>query len=162
MDNADLMDEVVRRLGAAKAPYCVIGGQGVNAYVDPLVSLDLDLVVTAAAIEPLLAALPPHVTVERFPHSINVSATGSDLRVQLQLDPRYADFPARASERLVLGRPMRVAAVQDVLSGKVWAASDPARRASKRQKDLADIARLIERYPDLRGQVPSAILDRLL
>jgi len=81
---------------------------------------------------------------------------------QLQLDPRYADFPARASERLVLGRPMRVAAVQDVLSGKVWAASDPARRASKRQKDLADIARLIERYPDLRGQVPSAILDRLL
>lgn len=161
MDQADLMDEIVRRLAATEAPYCVIGGQGVNAYVEPLVSLDLDLVVTVAAVDSLLAGLRPHVRVERFPHSINVSDAGSDLRVQLQLDPRYADFPARASERLVLGRPMSVAAVQDVLSGKVWAASDPTRRASKRQKDLADIARLIERFPDLRAQVPSAILDRL-
>jgi len=162
MDHADLMDEILRRLEDARVPYCVIGGQGVNAYVDPLVSLDLDLVVAAASIDSLLATFPPHMKVERFPHSINVSAAGSDLRIQLQLDPRYAEFPARASERLVLGRSMRVAAVQDVLSGKVWAASDLERRASKRQKDLADIARLIERYPDLRAQVPTAILDRLI
>ena len=162
MDHAELMDEILSRLGAARSLYCVIDGQGVNAYVDPLVSLDLDLVVAAAGIEPLLAALPPHVKVERFPHAINVSATGSDLRVQLQLDPGYADFPARAAERLVLGRTMRVAAAADVLSGKVWAALDPERRASKRQKDLADIARLIERFPDLRGQVPQALLDRLI
>ncbi len=113
MDYADLMDEVVRLLGAAKVPYCVIGGQGVNAYVEPLVSLDLDLVVTATGIDPLLAALSPRVKVERFPYFINVSAAGSDLRVQLQLDPRYADFPKRASEELVLGRRMSVAAVQD-------------------------------------------------
>jgi hypothetical protein len=36
------------------------------------------------------------------------------------------------------------------------------RRASKRQKDLADIARLLESYPQLRAQVPPAILHRLL
>jgi hypothetical protein len=55
-----------------------------------------------------------------------------------------------------------VACVEDVLSGKVWAASDPARRASKRQKDLADIARLLESDPELRAQVPRELLDRLV
>lgn len=162
MDQADLMDELVRRLEESRVPYCVIGGQGVNAYVEPLVSLDLDLVVASASVDQLLAALPRHVAVGRVPHSINLSAADSGLRIQLQLDPRYAEFPARATERLVLGRRMRVADARDLLSGKIWAALDPARRASKRQKDLADIARLLERYPEMRVGVPQAILDRLV
>jgi hypothetical protein len=37
---------------------------------------------------------------------------------------------------------------------------DPARRPSKRQKDLADIARLLEAYPALRENVPTEVLDR--
>ena len=55
-----------------------------------------------------------------------------------------------------------MAAVDDVLRGKIWAAQDSTRRASKRQKDFADIARLIEAFPELREQVPPAILARLL
>jgi hypothetical protein len=55
-----------------------------------------------------------------------------------------------------------VARLEDVLRGKVWAASDPNRRASKRQKDLADIARLLEEHPGLRELVPQAILHRLI
>jgi hypothetical protein len=39
---------------------------------------------------------------------------------------------------------------------------DPERRASKRQKDLADIARLLEHRPDLRAHVPELVLDRLV
>jgi hypothetical protein len=39
---------------------------------------------------------------------------------------------------------------------------DPERRASKRQKDLADIARLLEVRPELRSQVPNSILAKLL
>jgi hypothetical protein len=162
MDHADLMSDVLHRLEARDVPYCVIGGQAVNAYADPLVSLDLDLVIATEDIERVLTSLPSHVKVERFAHSINLSAPQSQLRVQLQLDPRYADFPDRASEQSVLGTRMRVAALDDVLKGKVWAVSDPERRASKRQKDLADIARLIERFPELRTQVPQTILDRLL
>jgi hypothetical protein len=50
----------------------------------------------------------------------------------------------------------------DVLHGKIWAASDETRRPSKRQKDLADIARLLEVQPHLRELVPRAILDRLI
>jgi hypothetical protein len=99
---------------------------------------------------------------ERFPHSVNVSAAGSDLRVQIQTDPRYEPFIARATERELLGIRMPVAAIEDVLQGKVWAAEDSTRRASKRQKDLADIARLLEARPDLRARVPESILQRLV
>ncbi len=34
--------------------------------------------------------------------------------------------------------------LDDILAGKIWAVSDSDRPASKRQKDLADIARLLE------------------
>jgi hypothetical protein len=54
-----------------------------------------------------------------------------------------------------------VARIDDVLEGKVWAAADSTRRPSKRQKDLADIARILEAFPDLRDRVPDAILRRL-
>ena len=60
------------------------------------------------------------------------------------------------------GSTLPVAAIEDLLQGKVWAASDTSRRASKRQKDLADIARLIEARPELRDRVPREILDKLL
>lgn len=162
VDDAGFLDRLLRLLETLDVSYCVIGGQGVNAYAEPLVSLDLDLVIAAEDLERVLAALPVGAHVERFAHSVNVSIPESDLRLQLQTDSRYLAFPARASVRPVLGTPMRVAAVEDVLTGKVWAASDTTRRASKRQKDLADIARLIERFPDLRTQVPREIVEKLL
>jgi hypothetical protein len=62
----------------------------------------------------------------------------------------------------VLGLVLPVASLEDLLQGKIWAAQDPTRRASKRQKDLADIARLIEAYPALRERVPADLLARLL
>jgi nucleotidyltransferase AbiEii toxin of type IV toxin-antitoxin system len=105
--------------------------------------------------------LVQHFRVERFPHSLNISTPGSKLRVQIQTDPLYFDFVERASVREVLGLDLPVAAAEDVLQGKVWAASEARRRPSKRQKDLADISRLIEAYPELRSRVPAEILARL-
>jgi hypothetical protein len=93
---------------------------------------------------------------------VNVSLADSDLRVQIQTDPRYGPFIHRAESRDVLGLTMPVARAEDVLAGKVWAVQDEARRASKRQKDLADIARLLEKYPALRAGVPPDVLARLL
>jgi len=49
-----------------------------------------------------------------------------------------------------------------VLQGKVWAAQDSKRRPSKRQKDLADISRLLEAHPELRGRVPQDVLAHLI
>ncbi len=161
-DGAGFLDRLVALLSASGVKYCLIGGQAVNAYVEPVVSLDLDI---AVATEDLAAAetlLRQHFRVDRFAYSLNVSAPGSDLRVQLQTDPRYATFVGRAGQREVLGLSLPVAAIEDVLQGKIWAASDAGRRPSKRQKDLADISRLLERYPELRSRVPDDILARLV
>jgi hypothetical protein len=79
-----------------------------------------------------------------------------------QTDPRYAAFVERAVVRDVLGLSLPVAAIEDVLLGKVWAAQDPGHRPSKRQKDLADISRLFEARPELRSRVPADILGRLI
>ena len=133
-----------------------------NAYVEPVVSLDLDIAVATEDLDSTEALLREHFKVVRFPPSVNVSLAGSDLRVQLQTDPRYADFVERASTREVLGLPLPVAAVEDVLRGKVWAAQAPKRRPSKRQKDLADISRLLEAHPELRRSVPPDVLARLI
>ena len=115
-DRSDLLGSVVRSRGDARIPFCVVGGQAVNAYVEPLVSLDLDLAVAEGRVEEAVAALGPAVRVERFPHSVNLASDGSDLRVQFQTDGRYAAFVERASERDVLGVRLPVAAVEDVPS----------------------------------------------
>ena len=82
--------------------------------------------------ETLLPRWPPSMRVERFPHGVNISQPGSDLRIQFQTDPRYAAFVPRATSRNVLGRTMSVASVEDVLQGKLWAFQDDACRPSKR------------------------------
>ena len=161
-DKTGFLERVVALLAESGVRYCVIGGQAVNAFVEPVVSLDLDLAVAATDVSSAEDMLRRHFRVERFPHSVNVSMPGSDLRVQLQTDPRYGAFVGSASERDVLGLRLPVAKLEDVLQGKVWAAQDPARRPSKRQKDLADISRLLEAYPELRSRVPEDILSRLI
>jgi len=99
---------------------------------------------------------------EQFEHSINLSLKGSDLRVQLQTDPRYQEFITRAELREVLGYDMEVACLDDVLSGTIWAHSDSSRRPSKRQKDLADILRLVETHPQLADRLPASIRERMV
>jgi len=160
-DEADLLGKLLRLFRRRGIRFCIIGGQGVNAYVEPVVSLGLDVVVAAEQLAGIEVALAGY-RVERFAHSLNVSLVGSDLRVRIRTDPRYAPFVERAMPREVLGHTLPVAALEDVLQGKVWAASDKTRRASKRQKDLADIARLIEAHPHLRDRVPKDLLDRLV
>lgn len=162
VDRSDLLDRLLTLLRDHRVRFCVIGGQAVNAYAEPVVSLDLDVVIAADDLASLVPLLEREFRVDLFEHSINVTAEMSDLRVQLQTDPRYVDFVDRAEEHEVLGIRLPVARIDDVLQGKVWAVSDPQRRASKRQKDLADIARLLEVEPRLRAHVPQPVLERLL
>ena len=160
-DSVDFLDDLIALLDGLDVRYCVIGGQGVNAYVEPLVSLDLDLVVAADQIEKVATAAAERFRVERFEHSLDISSPGSNLRVQVQLDPRYFDFPSEAVRRDVLGVSLPVASIADVLRGKVWAAQDSTRRPTKRRKDLLDIERLIEAYPELRAGLPEDIKTKL-
>jgi hypothetical protein len=162
LDRSDFLDRFLAVLSEHAIRYCVIGGQAVNAYVDPVVSLDLDVAIAVEQLHHVERLLRDRFVVERFEHSVNVSEPGSELRVQLQTDPRYSAFVERSVRREVLGVTLPVARIEDVLQGKIWAALEAGRRASKRQKDLADIARLLEFRPDLRGQVPQEVLARLI
>ncbi len=162
MDRANLLERLVTLLNTHGIQYCVIGGQAVNAYVEPLVSLDLDLVIAVEQMDEAVKLLTTEFEVKDFPYSLNIYLPGSDLRVQIQTDERYASFPERAMTEEVLGLALPVASLEDTLRGKVWAALDPDRRASKRQKDLADIARLLEAYPWLRQYVPPDLLLKLI
>jgi hypothetical protein len=94
-------------------------------------------------------------------HSVNLSAVGSDLRLQLQTDARYQDFVVRRERRAVLGYEMWVARLEDVVQGKIWAYLDPTRRKSKRQKDLSDLMRLVESHPLLKDALPPAIREQV-
>lgn len=161
MDHSDFLDRVLAALATADIDYCVIGGAAVNAYAEPVVTLDLDIAVAMTDVDRAEELLSREFKVRRFAHSVNVSAAGSDLIVQIQTDPRYASFVERARAAEVLGLKLPVAAVEDVLHGKIWAAQDSTRRQSKQLKDLSDIARLIETYPELRERVPTEILDRM-
>jgi hypothetical protein len=161
-DQTNFLSRVIELLTEHGIRYCVLDGQGVNAYAEPVVSLDLDIAIAVDQLAEVERLLGREFTVERFPHSINVSAAGSDLRVQIQTDPRYEKFLVGVTVRDVLGIQLPVASLEDILQGKIWAVLDPAQRPSKRQKDLADIARLIETYPHLRQRVPGDVLARLI
>ncbi|MEK7204161.1 MAG: hypothetical protein AAB254_01520 [candidate division NC10 bacterium] len=162
VDRTDFLDRLIALLTDHSIRYCVVGGQAVNAYAEPVVSLDLDLAIAVEQLSQVETLLYQAFRVERFPHSLNVSAPGSDLRVQIQTDPRYAAFVDHAASRDLLGLRLPVARLEDVLKGKVWAVMDPSRRPSKRQKDLAAIARLVEVYPSLRQQLPDEVLTKLV
>ena len=162
VDRSNLLERFIEWLQDRHVKFCLVDGQAVNAYVDPVVSLDLDIVIAADQLEQVRSRLAETFAVESFPHSVNVSLPGSDLRIQIQLDPRYPAFVDRAVARDVLGLTLPVASLDDVLRGKVWAVEDTSRRPSKRQKDLADISRLLETYPHLRTSVPAGVLDKLV
>jgi len=42
-DETDFLDRLIALFAEHGVRYCLIGGQAVNAYVEPLVSLDLDI-----------------------------------------------------------------------------------------------------------------------
>ncbi len=157
----DLLQEFIDILKRRKIPFCIIGGLAVNAYAEPVVSLDLDVVIIVDRLDDLLVTLRKKYKVKKYVNSINISSPFSDLRIQIQTDLRYQPFISRAVDKEVLGYRLAVARIEDVLRGKIWAAEDKTRRPSKRQKDLADILRLIEARKNLLSLIPASLKKRL-
>jgi hypothetical protein len=145
---------------ASLGEYCLIGGLAVNCYVEPVYTLDADLVFAANSLLSLTAELRNSgFRVEEHEHSLNASAPGSELRIQFTTDDRYQAFMARAVATEVLGIRVRVACLEDVTQGKLWAYSDPKRRLSKRKKDELDLIRLAEAYPELKSGYPRQLVQ---
>ena len=142
--------------------YCLIGGLAVNCYVEPVYTLDADIVAIAGGLPTLVGHLRKQgFTTEEYPHSLNARGPGSDLRIQFTRDERYQAFLGRAVDGDVLGLRVKVARLEDVVQGKLWAYADSARRLSKRKKDELDLIRLAEAYPELKRLYPQELVDQL-
>ena len=151
-------------IGACESfgPYCLIGGLAVNCYVEPVYTLDADLVMIASGLSKLALDLQEQgFKVEEHPYSINALAPGSELRIQFSTDDRYQPFLARSIEAEVLGVRVRIACLEDVTRGKLWAYSDPKRRLSKRKKDELDLIRLAEAHPALKSLYPRELQEQI-
>jgi hypothetical protein len=142
--------------------YCLIGGLAVNCSVEPVYTLDADVVVTTASLPKVAAHLEKQgFRAEQHQHSMNVFAPGSQLRIQFTTDERYQAFLARSVEAEVLGTRVKVASLEDVTQGKLWAYSDPQGRLSKRKKDELDLIRLAEAYPPLKSMYPRELIEQI-
>jgi len=126
-------------------PYCLIGGLAVNCYVEPVYTLDAHVVVMASNVS----------------HSAKALTPASQLRVQFTTDERYQAFLARSVKAEVLGVRARVACLEDVTRGELWAYGDPRRRLSKRKKDELDLIRLAEAYAALKSLYPTELQEQL-
>ena len=156
--------DFARLIEACKSfgPYCLIGGLAVNCYVEPVYTLDADIVVIASGLSKLTAHLRGQgFKTDEHPYSVNALAPGSELRMQFSTDERYQAFLARSVEAEVLGIRVRIACLEDVVSGKLWAYGDPLRRLSKRKKDELDLIRLAEAHPELKSLYPTELQEQL-
>lgn len=158
-------DDVMRLvdcLERADIAWCAIGGVAVNHWAgQSMVTQDVDFVVASDCIErtvPLLESAG--FRSERFDWSVTFQGR-SAVSLQLSTEDFYRDFPARAVPADVHGILLRVACLEDTLAGKIKAWSEPARRQSKRIKDLADIARLVEAHPALWNALTDALQQQI-
>jgi len=146
-------DDVMRLvdcLERADIAWCAIGGVAVNHWAEhPMVTQDVDFVVAAEAIEQAVSILEKAgFKSERFEWSVNFKGR-SAISLQLSTEDFYRDLPSRSVAADVHGILLRVASLEDTLRGKMKAWSEPGRRQSKKLKDLADIARMVEAHPQL-------------
>lgn len=157
-----LLVEILER---RKVPYAVIGGVALQIHQrEPRTTLDIEIAVVSREDLPrdLLVASGFRET-GRHEHSDNWIAPGGT-PIQITDDPALAAPVMRASEVRIENLRVRVLGVVDLLREKLRAASDPARRRSKRLQDLADAQSLVEQDPALMGVLtPSerATLDEL-
>jgi len=142
--------------------WCLIGGLAVNCYVEPVYTLDADIVVISTELPAIRVELiAAGFKVEEFPHSLNARMAGSDLRIQFSLDPRYQGCWKQSHMVEVLGQRVPVAALADVIRGKIWAWTDEKRRATKRKKDELDLMRILEAYPETRDAMPEGVKNQV-
>ena len=154
-------DDVMRLvacLESADIPWCAIGGVAVNHWAEePMVTQDVDFVVAAENVDRAIQALE-QAGFRAEKHQWSVNFTGrSKVSIQLSTEEVYLGFPTRAVPADVHGILLRVASLEDTLTGKILAWRDQTRRQSKRIKDFADIVRLVESHPALWERLPEEL-----
>lgn len=157
------VSRLVETLERREIPWCMIGGLAVNHWArEPMATADVDVVIAAGRVEEAVKALrKAGFTAKKFAWSVNLKGR-SKVSVQISTEDIYRDFPGRSVPTDIHGILMRVASREDTLRGKLLAYQDTQRRASKRQKDLLDIMRLVEAHPKLRKKLPAAVAKKIV
>jgi hypothetical protein len=156
---------LARVLAEAQVPYAIIGGIALQVHqAEPRTTLDIDVAVAAYSQLPRAQLEAAGFTCTgRFSHSENWRGP-EGTPVQFTDDPALATAIERAEEIGLEEVRLRVIGRADLLHEKLRAASDPARRRSKRLQDLADAHALLESTPTLEQELSAderAVLDRL-
>ena len=153
---------LVETLERREIPWCMIGGLAVNYWAkEPMATADVDVVIAAGRVEEAVKALRgAGFVAKKFKWSVNLKGR-SKVSVQISTEEAYREFPERSVPADIHGILMRVASLPDTLRGKLLAWRDPERRASKRQKDLLDIMRLVEAHPKLRKLLPADLAKKI-
>lgn len=146
---------LVNCLERADIQWCAIGGVAVNHWAEePMVTQDVDFVVTAEDVQRTVVVMrAAGFGAQRYEWSVNFTGQ-SKVSIQLSTEEVYLSYPERSIAADVHGILLRVASLEDTLAGKILAWSDASRRQSKRIKDFADIARLVESHPKLWHNLP--------
>ena len=154
---------LVQLLEEREISWCMIGGLAVNHWAEEsMATADVALVIVTKQLEAAVEAFQSlGFSREEFTHSVNLKGQ-SKVSIQITTAEFYQEFPSRAVPADVHGMLMRVASVEDTLAGKIAAFTDSSRRPSKRQKDLADISRLLESHPHLQQLIPAEVLSKLI
>ncbi len=153
---------LVATLEQREIPWCMIGGLAVNHWAkEPMATADVDVVIAAGRVAEAVKALQAAgFKAKKFKWSVNLKGR-SKVLVQISTEEVYREFPGRARPADIHGMLMRVACLKDTLRGKILAWQDPERRASKRQKDLLDVMRLVEAHPRLRKSLPADLAAKI-
>lgn len=160
-DKSNFLERVIALLEENSVRYCVIGGVAVNAYAEPVITEDLDIAVAVDDLPRVRQLMERHFKVREFDHSFNVYDPGSKLQVQVQLDEEASEVVDRAAPMDVAGLALPVAAPADLFALKLAAAREPTRRPSKKGKDILDLGRLVNAFPELMSRVPDELKWRI-
>lgn len=160
-DKSNLLERLLKLLSDNSIQYCVIGGAAVSAFVEPMVSLDFDIVITNYQLGRFESLLASTFIVRRGSRLIEITAADSRLRVNVYTESRYTEFVDRAERRLVYDLNLPIARLEDAMSSRIWLFEDESKKGYLRLYALADITRLVESYPKLQSQVPTAAIQRL-
>jgi hypothetical protein len=144
-------------LADAQTPYAIIGGIALQVHqAEPRTTLDIDVAVASYGQIPREQLEAAGFTFHgHFSHSENwFGPEGTP--VQFTDDPALAEAIRQADEIELAEVRLRVISCVHLLHEKLRAASDPARRRSKRLQDLADAQSLLESTPALEQELTSA------
>ena len=146
-----LLAQVLNRRGVR---WAIIGGVAAQVRLaEARTTLDIDVALADATALPLQALQAAGFRHQgTFAHSDNWIGPG-EVPVQFAADPAWLGAIDRATTIALENESLPIITAADLLRAKLVAGRDPARRRSKRLRDIADAVALVEQEPRLADEL---------